>query len=45
MGNHGAIILTGTLLVIIYSRTELQEVWPTGFSKKYNQISKKSNSY
>ena len=44
-GNHGAEILSGTLLEVIYDCAKFQKVWPTGFSKNYNEISKKSNFY
>ena len=45
MGNLGAKILSGTLLEVTYDCAKFQKVWPTGFSKNYNQILKKSNFY
>ena len=42
-GNYGAKIFSGTLLKVIYDCAKFREVSPTGFSKKSDQISKKSN--
>ena len=44
-GNEGAKIFSGTLLDVIYNCAKFQEVWYTGFLKKFIQISKKSKFY
>ena len=43
--NYGAKIFYGTLLNVIYDCAKFHEVSPTGFSKKFDQISKKNKFF
>ena len=38
-------VFSGTLLKVIYDCAKFHEVSPTGFSKKFDQISKKPNFF